>query len=103
MPQNKAACCSLFLAFAEEFGVKCCTAPHVTLGPPAAQAETPQPGAALHSLQAISVIRAQFVRDAFPVFQRASASGFVAELEADLLSYVAHVGGAGFTSASPFA
>ena len=53
MPQNKAACCSLFLAFAEEFGVECCTAPHVTLGPPAAQAETPRPGAALHSLQAL--------------------------------------------------
>src|SRR5437870_5531948 len=33
MPQNKAACCSLFLAFAGELGVKSCTTPMVSPNP----------------------------------------------------------------------
>src|SRR5437016_8276690 len=39
MPQNKAACCSLFLAFARECVVKYCTAPML---PPAPQPHKPK-------------------------------------------------------------
>ena len=53
MPQNKAACCSLFLAFAGEFGVKRCTVRNFNPPPPAAQGETPRSGSPINPFQAL--------------------------------------------------